>query len=126
VRSIVPTLTFDTFEQALPAGVRAGTSGVRQLVYKTSEMSVDLRLEATGRGGRIVIAGQVGAPFDDGAAGARPTISVLQGSTELVTTTANEFGEFQCEFVAGDDLMLSIALADGSNFTISLDRLPIE
>lgn len=125
-QSIMPALAFDTFEHALPAGVRTSAIAVRQLVYQMPALSIDLRLEATGRGGRIVMAGQIGTPVDAPLRGPGATVAVVQKLTELAMSSANEFGEFHCEFDAGKDLVLSISLEDGSEITIPLDRLPIE
>jgi hypothetical protein len=121
----VATLTFDSYAEALPAGVRSAAGGARQLVYQVPPLLVDLRLEAVGRSGRIVLAGQIGNGSDQ-VSGSRARVAVLDGLTELAAVTANDFGEFQCDFEPRTDMLLSISLEDGADIAIPLDRLPVE
>src|ERR671919_2348278 len=52
-------LVFDSFQQALPAGLRSGQSESRHLLYRTDDLTADLRLEAGARTGRLLLIGQV-------------------------------------------------------------------
>lgn len=125
VRALVATLTFDTLQHALPVGVRASTSGTRQLLYDVSPFSLDLRLESSGRSQRILLAGQIANADDPDNGGRDARVAVISTNREVTAVLANEFGEFHCEFDRRDDLILSIALKDGGNVVIPLDRFPV-
>ena len=126
VQAFVATLTLDTLEQALPAGVRSGASVVRQLLYEAPQLAIDLRLENARRPDRIMLAGQIASRERPGAVGEgiRVALVAIGIATEVAAVMTNRFGEFQCEFDRRDDLSLSIALKDGRAIEIRLDRLP--
>jgi hypothetical protein len=125
LRAMVATLTFDTFQQALPVGVRTGTSATRQLVYVVAPLLVDLRFETSAQSKRVVLAGQISNTRGVAETGQDARVAVMGPAEELTTAVANEFGEFHCEFEGRDDLTLSISLKDGVNIAIPLDRLPV-
>lgn len=122
---VVATLVFDTFRQTASSGVlRSGNSASRHLLYRAGELSVDLRLEASARSGRILLIGQV-ADARRPSAGLRDVrLSVFTGTHELATLDANEHGEFQYEFDRREDLTLSVRLQQRPPILIPLDRLP--
>jgi hypothetical protein len=123
VRTLVPTLTFDTFQHAAPAGVR-GAVGPRQLVYEAPPFSVDLRLEATGA--HIHVTGQIADADGTPNAVRGALVEVLASSAAIARALANPFGEFQCEFDERDGLTLFISLNDGRAIMIPLDRMPAQ
>ncbi|MBI3050375.1 MAG: zf-HC2 domain-containing protein [Acidobacteria bacterium] len=125
VRALVATLTFDTLQQPLPVAVRACATGTRQLLYDASPLMVDLRLEISGRSQRILLAGQIANADDPGSGGQDARVSVVGRAEELFAVRANQYGEFHCEFNRRPDLVLSIALKDGRQIVLPLDRLPI-
>lgn len=125
LQALVATLTFDTLQQALPAGVRGGASGARQLLYEAPPLSVDLRLETGGRSQRILLAGQIVNAHCRSEGGQGAHVAVGGPSEEVTAAVANQFGEFQCEFDRREDLILSISLRDGGAIVIPLDRLPV-
>jgi len=124
VQTIAATLAFDTFEHALPEGVRAGGLVARQLLYEAPPLVIDLQLEAARPAQRIRLAGQIvhteGAPT--GGPGAE--VQVRDSSGAIVRAKANQFGEFFCEFERRDGLSLFISLRGGDRVAIPLDRLP--
>lgn len=125
LQAVVGTLVFDTLQQPLPAGIRGGTSGARHLLYEAPPLSIDLRLETSGRSPRILLAGQIvnaHSPSEDGE-GAH--VAVGGPAAEVTAVIANQFGEFQCEFDWRDDLTLFVGLKDGQAIVIPLDRWPI-
>jgi len=116
-------LVFDSFHQALPAGLRSGTSGSRHLLYRTDDVTADLRLEAGARTGRLLLMGQVADTRHPGAVIGSLQISVGWGAGAL-SLVSNEVGEFQCEIDRRDDLVLSVELDRAPVILIPLDRLP--
>ena len=117
-------LVFDSFQQALPAGLRSGHSESRHLLYRTDDLTADLRLEAGARTGRLLLIGQVADTRRPGAALGPLRIAVVRGVDELVSLGANELGEFQCELERSDDLVLLVGLDGRPLVMIPLDRLP--
>jgi len=118
------TLVFDSFHQALPAGLRSGTSGSRHLLYRTDDLTADLRLEAGARTGRLLLTGQVADTRRPGESLGSVRVAVARGSDEVLSLGSNELGEFQCELDPSEDMVLSVALDRGPVLQIPLDRLP--
>ena len=118
------TLVFDTFQQALPAGIRSGALRSRHLLYRIDDVTTDLRLEAGARTERLLLIGQV-AYASRQAEGPGPVrVAVVSGANELLSLDANELGEFQCEFDRREDLALSVTPQHRPVIVIPLDRLP--
>lgn len=125
VRSLVATLTFDTLQQPLPVAVRACATGTRQLLYNVPPFMLDLRLESSVRSQRILLAGQIANADDPPNVGQGACVSLVGADEELFAVRTNQYGEFYCEFDRREDLTLAIALTDGRQIVLPLDRLPI-
>jgi|SRR5688572_2621897 hypothetical protein len=119
-------LVFDSFQQALPAGLRSGRSESRHLLYRTDDLTADLRLEAGARTGRLLLIGQVADTRRPGAALGPLRVAVVRGLDELVSLGSNELGEFQCELERSEDLVLLVGLDHRPVVLIPLDRLPMQ
>jgi len=117
-------LVFDSFQQALPAGLRSGRSESRHLLYRTDDLTADLRLEAGARTGRLLLIGQVADTRRPNAALGPLRVAVVRGLDELVSLGPNELGEFQCELERSEDLVLLVGLDSRPVVLIPLDRLP--
>src|SRR5690242_9151119 len=59
LRQIIASLTYDSFDQPLLAGVRGLATAPRQFVYRAGDIDVDVKIESTVAGERITLAGQV-------------------------------------------------------------------
>lgn len=122
--AIVPTLLFDTFEEALPAGVRSSAATARHVLYAAPPLSIDLRFETTGPLERILLVGQIADSSHPAPATADARLTLREAGRDLEAIDANQFGEFQCEFDRRDNLSLSIVLPDWGRIIVPLDRLP--
>jgi anti-sigma factor RsiW len=122
--AIVPALLFDTFEEALPAGVRSGAATTRHVLYAAPPLSIDLRFEATGPLERILLVGQIADSSHPAPATADARLMLREAGRDLAAIDANQFGEFQCEFDRRENLSLSIVLPDRGRIIVPLDRLP--
>ena len=120
---VLGKLVFDSVAQPLPVGVRAGAPIGRQFVYEAEGLTVDLRLDMQPRSKTICAVGQVldkGTPRAPGS----PTILLwTEKGQPVLETKANEFGEFQIEFEAQDQLRLSIEMAGRRSVRIPLSDL---
>jgi hypothetical protein len=89
---VMAHLLFDSFFEALPAGIRSSQSS-RQLVYSAGKLFIDLRIER--RSGRVTIVGQAQRPSHGVPGVVGRTILMMRGTTTIARTTSNRFGEFQ-------------------------------
>lgn len=100
-------LVFDSFLQPATAGVR-GTASARQLLYETTEFSIDLRLMANQQPNVTFVIGQVLSRVR----GTHPTTAIpvrlCSSEKSILETLTNQFGEFHLEFENGHDLHLAI------------------
>ena len=117
-------LIFDNMAQPLTVGIRSGAVSTRQVVYEAEGLTVDLRFERKPCSNLISASGQVldrQAPLgwlDDASV-------ILWSATGkmIITTNANDHGEFQFDFEAQDHLRLSIVSAGRRTVRIPLGRL---
>jgi hypothetical protein len=100
-------LLFDSSLQPVAAGVR-GSISARQFLYETDDHYIDLRLEPRRGTGRACVVGQVLNRTSGDRAARELPIRLLDGKFSLAATATNQFGEFQLEFDAGENLSLLI------------------
>jgi hypothetical protein len=119
--ALVATLTFDSRQQPLLAGTRAGGGAAAHLLYSAGKFSIDLHVETGGRPERILMAGQIA----DATRPDRPLrgvqVAISDGPSELVAVQANKFGEFQCEFDMRADLTLVVSVNTRKRIAVPLD-----
>jgi hypothetical protein len=114
------SLIFDSFSQPALAGVRSVAAAARQMVYEADGLTVDLRFDGPPQSNKVLLTGQV---LDRRT----PRLSTRDASVMLwterglsiVETRANEFGEFNLEFEAQDQLRLSVEIGS------TLIRIPL-
>jgi hypothetical protein len=109
----VATLVFDSLARPATAGVRSTETSNRQLLFKSGEYSLDLRITQAGRSGCNVI-GQLlkeSDPGFDSVAGLR-VVFAQAGETALSVAT-DEIGEFKINGVACGRYDLRIELLEG-------------
>jgi len=122
--STAATPIFDSFLEPLTAGVRAGVTSARQLVFEADGLTVDLRIEREFRSDNICAVGQI---LDKRVpqTSLRKAIVILWTPLghPVLETRPNEHGEFQLEFQAQDSLRLSIELSGRNPVRITLPEL---
>jgi hypothetical protein len=118
-------LVFDSLLQPLTAGTR-GSVAARQFLYETDEFYIDLRLEPRAQTNNACLTGQVlnRATADRNA----PGLAVhLQEGTQLIAhTSTNEFGEFQLEFKAGNNLCVLISRGEAPEIVLPLYGIQVK
>lgn len=118
------SMVFDSLTQPLPVGVRSLAVNSRQVVYEADGLTLDLRFERKPHSNTISAAGQV---LDKQAPlcwlGHAAVVLWTESGQMVVTTQANDYGEFQFEFEAQDQLCLSIATAGRRTLRIPLENL---
>jgi hypothetical protein len=111
---------FDSFLQPAVAGTRSTMTGMRQMLYRADSYQIDIQIEATPGGKRLVVTGQlmdVSTP-EIVSRGVQVTLSNRRGN--LVHTVTNEFGEFRGEIDNSGDLELSVPRRGQQPIIISL------
>jgi hypothetical protein len=106
---VTASLTFDSFSQRAFAGVRSLAASARQMVYEADGLTVDLRFNDTPQSNRVHLIGQVlDKRIPRFSIGDASVVLGTEAGPSILETRANEFGEFNLEFEAHEQLRLSI------------------
>ena len=120
------TLLFDSLLAPAPEGVRAATvsmgGSVRQMLFRSGSVVVDLRLTQTGAG-QVILVGQVLNLSRESIGSPAVRVLLERGRTTLAAAVANEFGEFVLEYVEKDDLRLRLEVLGQAPLFIPLDGI---
>ena len=112
-------LVYDSGLQPAAVGLR-GAVAARQFLYEADDYVIDLRLEPQRELGRISLVGQVlnraraghngQAVLMTNCAARGILVRLLKGVLPVANTATNDFGEFQLEFEASNDLSVVIGM----------------
>jgi hypothetical protein len=111
---------FDSFLQVLQAGARSGGLGTRQMLYRADPYQIDVQIEATPDGNRLIVTGQLLDASSPGVVGRDVKISLSNHRGNVIHTITNQFGEFRGEIENSGDLELSFPGRDEKSIVISL------
>lgn len=118
---IAALLTFDSFAQALPAGIRSGGAMARQMVYEADGLTIDLRIDKHANSKALSIVGQVLDARTLRLAHEAVPVALLNRQGEpLQRTATSQFGEFHLEVPAEAEMQLAIEVASGRTVCITL------
>jgi hypothetical protein len=117
---ILAQLVFDSFSQPLPAGVRARQPQSRQVMYRAGDVFVDLRLDHTHGQPRVSLVGQI---VSTGVPATSLDVFLMAGQEAIAHAPANEFGEFQLQYLPGPRMRLRIPLEGERGVDVPLTRL---
>lgn len=117
-------LVFDSFAQALPAGVRSMEieSGTRKLLYRRGTVQVDLSVDLVSATRSLQIDGQV---LDSATAGSViPGVPVflMGGKSRLAKGVTNLMGEFHLECAPRENLRLCVWISADREVVLPLDH----
>src|ERR1700680_2012202 len=112
-------LLFDSDLQPATAGAR-GSVSARQFLYETDEYYIDLRLEPRRDSDSACLVGPVLNRAGGERAAQKVPVRLQEGTSPLAETATNQFGEFQLEFEAGQNLCLSIGHDQESEIILPL------
>ena len=87
-------LTYDSFREPLPAGIRSQGQIIRHTRYQAGDHSLDLRQEIARGRSRVMLVGQITNQKEPG--GQMPDVAVIlmSGKEIVARAVSNEFGEF--------------------------------
>jgi hypothetical protein len=113
-------LAFDSLLHPLPAGIRSSGASARQLLFRSGNYSVDLRLEVQSESGHIFIVGQVldSAKRKGGLASIPVALRSKSGAHQATIT--NDMGEFHFECPESESLQLSLALSSKRQLMLAI------
>jgi hypothetical protein len=111
-------LIFDSALQPLALGVRSSASVVRQLLYRSGTMCIDMRMQPKPGSQAMVLIGQLmdSASPDHGLSGI-PVSLLCKGDT-LSQSKTNAVGEFDFGLTAADHLQLVFGLGDSRKIVV--------
>jgi hypothetical protein len=114
----IARLLFDSAFQPVTAGVRGTASVVRQLLYKSGTVCIDMRMQPKPGSQSLVLIGQLldSAKPDHGISGI-PVSLLCKGDT-LSQSRTNEVGEFDFGVTAADHLQLVFGMAETRNIVV--------
>ncbi len=114
----IARLLFDSAIQPVTVGVRGTASVVRQLLYRSGTLCIDMRMQPKPGSESMVLIGQVldSAKPDHGIGGI-PVRLLCKGDT-LSQSRTNEVGEFDFGVTAADHLQLVFGVADTRNIVV--------
>lgn len=114
----IARLLFDSALQPVTAGVRSTASVVRQLLYRSGSICIDMRMQPKPGSQLMVLIGQLldSAKPDHGISGI-PVSLLCKGDT-LSQSRTNDVGEFDFGVTAADHLQLVFGMADTRNIVV--------
>ncbi|MGH9858865.1 MAG: hypothetical protein ACRD5F_02455 [Candidatus Acidiferrales bacterium] len=122
--ALVAGLIFDSQAEAALAGIRSAATAPRQLLYRSGEFNIDLRIEReTGRERQLLV-GQV-LSTTGRSVGSIP-VALISALGPVSSGVTNEFGEFQLEMEARLRVQLLVWLYGAANLLVPLDVLLAE
>jgi hypothetical protein len=111
-RGFLAEMLFDSFREAVPAGVRASTSSPRQMLFGAGDLRIDLRLEPQIESESVSLVGQILDAADPAKRSATASVALLKGGRVIAEAKTNRFGEFQlgCDLSTGLELRVKLPL----------------
>lgn len=107
---ILGSSLYDSFDDPLPAGLRAGHQINRHVLFQAGDYSVDLRFEHERGSPSMVMVGQIANRRTPEELMAHIPVILFSGTRELTRSLSNSFGEFQLEYTPQANLNLRVPL----------------
>jgi len=117
---IVARLLFDSFANALPAGIRSGEGAARQLLYTTGTHEVDLRIEPQYDSARVLFVGQLLNSADVNQPVDKAIVALVAGKNTLAESVTNHLGEFSLDCKVEGSFQLQFDRREEPPFTFQL------
>jgi hypothetical protein len=111
---------FDSFLQPALAGARSSGARVRQVLYRADPYQIDVQIETTPSGQRLIVTGQVLNVVHASTVGREISVVLSNRRGSVVRTVTNEHGEFEGVVEDSGDLELSFIGANYQPTVITL------
>jgi len=120
---VVGNSLYDSSNNPLPVGLRAGHQINRHVLFQAGDYSVDLRFEHERGSASMVMVGQIANRRMPEELMAHVPVILFSGSRELTRSLSNSFGEFQLEYTPQANLNLRVPLeARGQELEVVLNE----
>jgi hypothetical protein len=120
MKAPIVSLLFDSSLDPLPAGVRSGSQGARQLLYGVSNYRVDLRIQPQDDSDKVAVVGQILDSSEPNHALGPLHVVLRKGKKIIAESVTNRFGEFHLECDLESSLHLQAGLPHGQIVHIPL------
>jgi hypothetical protein len=121
----VARLVLDTFLQPLPAGIRNSQTDIRQLVYETQDLTVDVAFERGPDSNCTTLLGQIISTNEPKIPMNGVTVVLKSRRTPLGARMTNEAGEFAFEF-QNERRSVSLEVEVSPNDWVLFNSLPLQ
>lgn len=101
---------YDSCNDSVPVGLRAGHQINRHVLFQAGDFSVDLRFEHEHGSASMVMVGQIANRRMPEELMAHVPVILFSGNRELTRSLSNSFGEFQLEYTPQANLNLRVPL----------------
>ncbi len=118
--SVMARLLFDSFSQALPAGVRSMNASARQLRYESGAYEVDLRIEPQFDSDKVSVVGQVLPPDQLDRPVNEIPVTLIRDDKIVAESVTSELGEFRLDCDLEGFFKLRFEISKGNDFYIPL------
>jgi hypothetical protein len=119
-RVLIPTLSFDSFWEALPVGMRSSLVSERALQFQLNTMQIRLRAENKTAPLRVWLDGQLVDESDETKPLNDLRVSLVRGGASFSETRTNQFGEFHFDFKPNQDIELVVDTYAGDEIVVPL------
>ena len=113
-------LLYDSFLQPALAGIRSGSTRVRQMLYRADPYQIDFQIELEPEQNRIVVTGQLVDLSHPEMVGRDVKVTISDGRESVVNTVTNQFGEFRGEVHNSGNLEITLVGRAGKPIVILL------
>lgn len=117
-------LLFDSYSDAVPAGIRSAAMNVRQALFRAEPYQIDLHLEEQPERNRLLVTGQLLDAGSPRIVGQGVEITLSNRSPGTIKIKTNQFGEFRAELENSGDLEVSFVGHNGKIVAILLSDVP--
>lgn len=132
---VLARLTYDSFREPLPAGIRSQQRLSRQALYVAGDFRLDLRLEQERGTSSVSLVGQIENRKDPQKKVGQIPVLLASGKEVVAKTLSNHFGEFQFTYLPRTGLRLYVPVLgeqaggvdvpiSGLTFETGLARMP--
>jgi hypothetical protein len=113
-------LQFDSERQPLAAGMRSGQSSARQLLYRSGNVCIDMRMQPTPGTESVLLIGQLLDSMDPGRGLGGIAVSLLSKGGTMLSKKTNDAGEFDFGLETSRDIQLVFGIGDKRTIVVAV------
>jgi hypothetical protein len=117
----IPRLIFDSLWRPAAAGVRAGSGGPRQMIFRAGEIAIEIQIQPEPQSDRVSIAGQVSDASQQSEGVAEIPVVLAGPNGKIAEASTNQFGEFHISYSPETGARISFTVAGQRDLSVPLD-----